>query len=69
MVNNFIGNAVKFANKNILLSIVSDNINLYILIEDDAQVFLRILLKPWRTLYKIYIVKSYKKNAGLGLEL
>ena len=30
-LRNFIGNAVKFANQNVLISIVSDNINLYIL--------------------------------------
>ena len=38
-LRNFIGNAVKFAKQNILISILSDNINLYILIEDDGPGF------------------------------
>ena len=66
-LRNFIGNAVKFANKNILLSIVSDNINLYILIEDDGPGFPEDIIKALGEPYIKSRSKSYKKNAGLGL--
>ena len=44
-LRNFIGNAVKFAKQNIQISIVSDNINLYILIEDDGPGFPEDIIK------------------------
>ena len=66
-LRNFIGNAVKFANQNVHITIVSDNINLFILIEDDGPGFPEDIIK---TLGEPYI-KSRSKisgdNAGLGL--
>ena len=44
-LRNFIGNAVKFAYNNIIISIVSDSINLYILIEDDGPGFPEDIIK------------------------
>ena len=66
-LRNFIGNAVKFANKNILLSIVSDNINLYILIEDDGPGFPEDIMQALGEPYIKSRSKLYKNNAGLGL--
>ena len=66
-LRNFIGNAVKFANKNILLSIVSDNINLYILIEDDGPGFPDDIIQALGEPYIKSRSKVYKNNAGLGL--
>ena len=66
-LRNFIGNAVKFANKNILLSIVSDNINLYILIEDDGPGFPDDIIQALGEPYIKSRSKLYKNNAGLGL--
>ena len=66
-LRNFIGNAVKFANKNILLSIISDNINLYILIEDDGPGFPDDIIQALGEPYIKSRSKLYKNNAGLGL--
>ena len=66
-LRNFIGNAVKFANKNILLSIISDNINLYILIEDDGPGFPEDIMQALGEPYIKSRSKLYKNNAGLGL--
>ena len=66
-LRNFIGNAVKFANKNILLSIVSDNINLHILIEDDGPGFPEDIIQALGEPYIKSRSKLYKNNAGLGL--
>ena len=44
-LRNFIGNAVKFSNQNILISIVSDNINLFVIIEDDGPGFPEDIIK------------------------
>ena len=66
-LRNFIGNAVKFANQNIHISIISDNINLFILIEDDGPGFPEDIIKALGEPY----IKSRSKipgdNAGLGL--
>ena len=66
-LRNFIGNAVKFSYKNVLISIISNNINLYITIEDDGPGFPEDIIK---TLGEPYI-KSRSSlligNAGLGL--
>ena len=66
-LRNFIGNAVKFANQNILISIISDNINLYILIEDDGLGFPEDIIEALGEPYIKSRSKLSKSNAGLGL--
>ena len=66
-LRNFIGNAVKFANQNILVSIISDNINLFVLIEDDGPGFPDDIIKALGEPYIKSRSKLYKDNAGLGL--
>ena len=66
-LRNFIGNAVKFANHNILISIISDNINLYILIEDDGPGFPEDIIEALGEPYIKSRSKLSKSNAGLGL--
>jgi len=66
-LRNFIGNAVKFSNKNVLISIVSDNINLFVLVEDDGQGFPEDIIKALGEPYIKSRSKSFKNNAGLGL--
>ena len=41
-LRNFIGNAVKFSDQKVIIFIVSDNINIFINIDDDGQVFPKI---------------------------
>ena len=66
-LRNFIGNAVKFSNQNILISIISDNINLYILIEDDGPGFPEDIIKALGEPYIKSKSKLSKNNSGLGL--
>ncbi len=66
-LRNFIGNAVKFANQEILVSVVSDNINLYILIEDDGPGFPEDIIQALGEPYIKSRSKIYQNNAGLGL--
>ena len=66
-MRNFIGNAVKFANQNILISIISDNINLYILIEDDGPGFPEDIIAALGEPYIKSKSKLSKNNSGLGL--
>ena len=66
-LRNFIGNAVKFANNKIIISIVSDSINLYILIEDDGPGFPEDIIKALGEPYIKSKSKLSKNNAGLGL--
>ena len=66
-LRNFIGNAVKFANQKIQISIVSDNINLFIIIEDDGPGFPEDIMKALGEPYIKSKSKLYKNNAGLGL--
>ena len=66
-LRNFIGNAVKFSHQNILLSVISDNINLFILIEDDGPGFPEDIIKALGEPYIKSKSKFYKNNAGLGL--
>ena len=65
-LRNFIGNAVKFSNKNILISIDSDNINLKINIEDDGR-FPEDIIKSLEEPYIKSRVKNFQNNGGLGL--
>ena len=66
-LRNFIGNAVKFARQKVVISIISDNINLYILIEDDGPGFPEDIIKALGEPYIKSRSKLYKDNAGLGL--
>ena len=66
-LRNFIGNAVKFSNQNILISIISDNINLYVLIEDDGPGFPEDIIKALGEPYIKSRSKLSKDNKGLGL--
>ena len=66
-LRNFIGNAVKFANQNIHISIISDNINLFILIEDDGPGFPEDIIKALGEPYIKSRSKISRYNAGLGL--
>ena len=66
-MRNFIGNAVKFSKKNVLISIVSDNINLFVLIEDDGPGFPEDIIKALGEPYIKSRSKYFKNNAGLGL--
>ena len=66
-LRNFIGNAVKFSNQDILISIISDNINLYIVIEDDGPGFPEDIIKALGEPYIKSRSKLSKTNAGLGL--
>jgi two-component system sensor histidine kinase RegB len=66
-LRNFIGNAVKFANQNVHISIISDNINLFILIEDDGPGFPEDIIKALGEPYIKSRSKISEDNAGLGL--
>ena len=66
-LRNFIGNAVKFSNKKILISIDSDNINLKINIEDDGPGFPEDIIKSLGEPYIKSRAKNFKNNGGLGL--
>ena len=66
-LRNFIGNAVKFANNNIIISIVSDSINLYIFVDDDGPGFPEDIIKALGEPYIKSKSKLSKNNAGLGL--
>ena len=66
-LRNFIGNAVKFSNQNILISIVSDNINLFVIIEDDGPGFPVDIMKALGEPYIKSRSKLSRDNAGLGL--
>ena len=66
-LRNFIGNAVKFSYDNVLVSVISDNINLYILIEDDGPGFPDDIIKALGEPYIKSRSKLSKNNTGLGL--
>ncbi len=66
-LRNFIGNAVKFSNENIIISIISDNINLFVLIEDDGPGFPEDIIKALGEPYIKSRSKKSKINSGLGL--
>ena len=66
-LRNFIGNAIKFARQKVVISIISDNINLNILIEDDGPGFPEDIIKALGEPYIKSRSKLYKDNAGLGL--
>ena len=66
-LRNFIGNAVKFSYDNVLVSVISDNINLYILIEDDGPGFPDDIIIALGEPYIKSRSKLSKNNTGLGL--
>ena len=66
-LRNFIGNAVKFSYQNILISIISNNINLFVIIEDDGPGFPDDIIKAIGEPYIKSRSKLSKNNAGLGL--
>ncbi len=66
-LRNFIGNAVKFANREIIISIISDNINLYVLIDDDGPGFPEDIINTLGEPYIKSRSKLSKNSAGLGL--
>ncbi len=66
-LRNFIGNAIKFSNEKILISIVSDNINLYVIIEDDGPGFPQDIIEALGEPYIKSKSKFFRNNAGLGL--
>ncbi len=66
-LRNFIGNAVKFSNQKILISIVSDNINLKVVIDDDGLGFPEDIIRALGEPYIKSRSDISKKNAGLGL--
>ena len=66
-LRNFIGNAVKFSYDNVLVSVISDNINLYILIEDDGPGFPDDIIRALGEPYIKSKSKLSKNNTGLGL--
>ena len=66
-LRNFIGNAIKFANQKVLISIISDHINLQIFIEDDGPGFPEDIIEALGEPYIKSRSKLSKTNAGLGL--
>ena len=66
-LRNFIGNAVKFSNQRILIAVVSDNINLKVVINDDGPGFPEDIILALGEPYIRSRSKMYQKNAGLGL--
>ncbi len=66
-LRNFIGNAVKFSKKNVLISIESNNINLFVIIEDDGAGFPEDIIKALGEPYIKSRSKLSRDNAGLGL--
>ena len=66
-LRNFLGNAVKFSNQNILISIESDNINVFVIIEDDGPGFPEDIITALGEPYIKSKSKSFKNNVGLGL--
>ncbi len=66
-IRNFIGNANKFANKNIYISITSDSENSSISIEDDGLGFPKDILTKIGDPYIKSLQSNNKSKAGLGL--
>ena len=66
-IRNFIGNANKFAKKNIYISITSDSENSSISIEDDGQGFPKDILTKIGDPYIKSLQSKNESRAGLGL--
>ncbi|OCW83097.1 ATPase [Pelagibacteraceae bacterium GOM-A3] len=66
-IRNFIGNANKFAKKNIYISITSDSENSFISVEDDGSGFPKDILTKIGDPYIKSLQSKNKSRAGLGL--
>ncbi len=66
-LRNFIGNAVKFSNKKVQISIESNNINLLVSIDDDGPGFPSDIIEALGEPYIKTKSKKMRNNAGLGL--
>ncbi len=66
-IRNFIGNANKFAKKNIYISIMSDSENSLISVEDDGSGFPKDILTKIGDPYIKSLQSKNKSRAGLGL--
>ena len=66
-IRNFIGNANKFAKKNIYISITSNSENSSILVEDDGSGFPKDILTKIGDPYIKSLQSKNKSRAGLGL--
>ena len=66
-IRNFIGNANKFANNNIYITLKSDSENSEITIEDDGPGFSKDILNKIGEPYIKSLKQSDKKKSGLGL--
>ena len=66
-IRNFIGNANKFAKKNIFISITSDSENSIISIEDDGPGFSKEILNKIGEPYIKSLELKDNKKSGLGL--
>ena len=66
-IRNFIGNANKFAKKNIYISITSDSENSSISVEDDGSGFPKDILTKIGDPYIKSLQSKNKSRAGLGL--
>jgi two-component system sensor histidine kinase RegB len=66
-LRNFIGNAIKFANKEVIIELISDHQNLVLIIKDDGPGFAEDIIK---IIGEPYLKSKSKKTggkAGLGL--
>ena len=66
-IRNFIGNANKFAKKNIFISITSDSENSSISVEDDGSGFPKDIITKIGDPYIKSLQSKNKSRAGLGL--
>jgi len=66
-IRNFIGNANKFAKKNIYISIISDSENSYITIEDDGPGFSKDIYNKIGEPYIKSLIPKDNTKSGLGL--
>ena len=66
-IRNFIGNANKFANKKIFVTIKSDSEISEIIIEDDGPGYPKDVINKIGEPYNKSQIKEYSTNSGLGL--
>ena len=66
-LRNFIGNAIKFANKEVIIQLISDHQNLVLIINDDGPGFAEEIIKLIGEPYLKSKSKKIDGKAGLGL--
>ena len=66
-LRNFIGNAIKFANKEVIIQLISDHQNLVLIINDDGPGFAEDIIKLIGEPYLKSKSKKIDGKAGLGL--